>query len=1118
MHGLFTGNCPTQKVKLLFLCSRCEMAQPGVKYILLQDRVGHTVERSVLSLGLTTKSSPMQVLRGELFEGVPEAEQPEESTKVAAVGIERKSLRLECRTEDLARLYGEDANLLLPISSAQKRYDTFMDRNRLPFGRKLFPGSTVFVEVKGVSKDLPGVVWYIGELPPGTGTWFGVELVKNPGSGTCDGTFRNKRYFKCAPDSGVFVALDKLKPRDNTDDLKSQKNRKKDENIQANITSRLKDSIRSFWKGKLEHKSSRGSNGVLKIDDRVVTFIGNIPARGTVRYLGQEKDSSGNDYIDVGLEMDERVGAGTGKKHGFQVFVCETDFAAFVPLETVMPEKDFDENPEQSKRHTPEDESYTRSMSCVNISSDRGASKESLRKLRRTNSLTTAETQLIMAAGESSKTDTLEFIEKQREMLKEFEGKNLPDNQDNDVVMQDEERTDSAGNFDFKDDHFESSPPDKSVHHGKQIITKQPGLSNGDPKIKHYSQAATLEYPDFVHIEKKDYDNLSRKHERDWDSRLPAKHPLQSISHGSPQQKEEARLREQGENGNDPIVSTAEVELEKSSGASAEKMDVEMLPNDPSEQLHTQSQTILPNSEMEANTRNGESGSLAVDNHHGLEVGSMIEVPMANGYPRYGVIRWIGFLPNVKDKLVAGLELEEEQSACSDGTFNKERYFTCQAGRGFFVLLEHCRPDSRFETNTPTSDMSLGDKKDFGTMLTPEVPGVTMPPETLQDKHCGQMRGLQGHHNSCYLDATLYSMFAFTYVFDTLLHRKKRDNDLLEYEKVQTVLRDFIVNPLRTYGFVRADRLLMLRRLLDQLSSTAGLVNEEKDPEEFLNSLLQQVLKADPFLHLKPRDVQEKDSEGAFLYQIITDKDDTVKIAQVQKLLEQSFISADLILSEVPSCLVLQMPRFGKRYKMYDMILPNLELDVTHIVENVPRECSLCGVEVAQYECKKCYQTGLLGAGSSGIASYCKKCNDAVHSHPLRQNHKPWPILLPRVYSQYSDGRKTGERQRTLDKQKMELFAVVCIETSHYVAFVKCGPGAEAPWCFFDSMADRKGERNGYNIPAVTPCPEALEWLSKTPDEISAAKERGEMPEKVRRLLGDGYLCMYQNLEMVMYK
>ena len=40
----------------------------------------------------------------------------------------------------------------------------------------------------------------------------------------------------------------------------------------------------------------------------------------------------------------------------------------------------------------------------------------------------------------------------------------------------------------------------------------------------------------------------------------------------------------------------------------------------------------------------------------------------------------------------------------------------------------------------------------------------------------------------------------------------------------------------------------------------------------------------------------------------------------------------------------------------------------------------------------------------------------------------------------------------------MELIAVVCIETSHYVSFVRCGDTPQAPWCFFDSMADRKGK------------------------------------------------------------
>ena len=172
MHGLFTV-----KVKSSFLYPRHEMEEPSIKYILLRDRVGHSVEKNMLSLGLTMKSTPMQVLRGEILEGVPEADQPIDSTKVAVVGIGRKSLRLECPTEDMARLSEEESNLLLAISSSEGRYQTYIDRKRLIFGRQLSVGSTVFVEVKGNSKVLPGAVWYKGVLPPSLGTWFGVELI-----------------------------------------------------------------------------------------------------------------------------------------------------------------------------------------------------------------------------------------------------------------------------------------------------------------------------------------------------------------------------------------------------------------------------------------------------------------------------------------------------------------------------------------------------------------------------------------------------------------------------------------------------------------------------------------------------------------------------------------------------------------------------------------------------------------------------------------------------------------------------------------------------------------------------------------------------------------------------
>ena len=83
--------------------------------------------------------------------------------------------------------------------------------------------------------------------------------------------------------------------------MKSQKPTKKDENTQANF----KDPIPSFWKGKNEQiKSSQGKTGhVLKKGQRVVAFIGDNPTRGTVRYIGEEKDFSGNVQTIVGLKM-----------------------------------------------------------------------------------------------------------------------------------------------------------------------------------------------------------------------------------------------------------------------------------------------------------------------------------------------------------------------------------------------------------------------------------------------------------------------------------------------------------------------------------------------------------------------------------------------------------------------------------------------------------------------------------------------------------------------------------------------------------------------------------------------------------------------------------------------
>ena len=160
------------------------MEEPRNKYILLIDRMGYTLERNTLALGLSTKAIPTHVRRGELLEALPEAEQPTNVHRVALVGIERKSLRLECPTADLTRLSDEEAGLLLAISSLGERYQTFIDRKRLDFGRRLSPGEQVFISVKGFAKDLPGIVWYKGELPSCSGTMFGVELTVGMGRRT----------------------------------------------------------------------------------------------------------------------------------------------------------------------------------------------------------------------------------------------------------------------------------------------------------------------------------------------------------------------------------------------------------------------------------------------------------------------------------------------------------------------------------------------------------------------------------------------------------------------------------------------------------------------------------------------------------------------------------------------------------------------------------------------------------------------------------------------------------------------------------------------------------------------------------------------------------------------
>lgn len=111
---------------------------------------------------------------------------------------------------------------------------------------------------------------------------------------------------------------------------------------------------------------------------------------------------------------------------------------------------------------------------------------------------------VIIAAGESSKTDPRAFIEQQRQMLNELKSSKLSAHIDQDVIMHDnDERTDSASELRIDEEHYGITPPNSALG-DKLPITTQPGYSDAD---------ISRMYSEFVNIETSDYEKLIHPHE-----------------------------------------------------------------------------------------------------------------------------------------------------------------------------------------------------------------------------------------------------------------------------------------------------------------------------------------------------------------------------------------------------------------------------------------------------------------------------------------------------------------------------------------------------------------------------------------------------------------------------
>ena len=84
----------------------------------------------------------------------------------------------------------------------------------------------------------------------------------------------------------MFVALDKLTPRDDSN-------------------SKMHQRYTDMWKEKNEQNCAQGdTEKLLKIGQRVVTILKNYrPVRGSVRYIGNDRDRNGKLRTVVGLEL-----------------------------------------------------------------------------------------------------------------------------------------------------------------------------------------------------------------------------------------------------------------------------------------------------------------------------------------------------------------------------------------------------------------------------------------------------------------------------------------------------------------------------------------------------------------------------------------------------------------------------------------------------------------------------------------------------------------------------------------------------------------------------------------------------------------------------------------------
>ncbi|XP_076364471.1 CAP-Gly domain-containing linker protein 2-like isoform X2 [Tachypleus tridentatus] len=181
-----------------------------------------------------------------------------------------------------------------------------------------------------VNGKRPGYIQYIGETQFSHGDWAGVVL--DDAVGKHDGYVGGIRYFQCEPKRGIFVRPYKLSHFPTSPGIKSSHTTSSRPETRVTKSREVSSPGNRFTTVTTTTSTTGGSNGVLRVGDRVVVNSLNGAKTGTLCYLGNTEFASG---IWAGVELDEPTGRNDGSVAGKRYFNCKSDFGLFAPVHKV---------------------------------------------------------------------------------------------------------------------------------------------------------------------------------------------------------------------------------------------------------------------------------------------------------------------------------------------------------------------------------------------------------------------------------------------------------------------------------------------------------------------------------------------------------------------------------------------------------------------------------------------------------------------------------------------------------------------------------------------------------------------------------------------------------------